>query len=57
MTTRLGRVLTYGDRKPPMESPDPLIMSFVRSREKFKTYYLLFCKARSMVLKLGRAVN
>ena len=57
MTTRLGRVLTYGDRKPPMESPDLLIMSFVRSREKFKTYYLLFCKARSMVLKLGRAVN
>lgn len=39
--------MTYGDMKPPMEAHDPWLLSLVRSRKKFKTQYLLFCKFHS----------
>ena len=37
MTTKFGRVVTYGDRKPPMDSYDPLTSQSWRLREKLKT--------------------
>ena len=47
MTSRLGRVMTYGDMKPTMEAHDLWLLSLVRSRKKIKTQYLVFCKFHS----------
>ena len=40
ITTKLGRMVTYQERLSTIESHDPLVMFFVKSRDKLKSSYL-----------------
>ena len=52
MTTKLGRMVTYGGGSPPSKSPDLLI---TWSRDKLKKY--IYTYTIPMATKLGRVIT